>query len=343
MLSKTLHLARRPDATGEFADEMFEMKESELNEAADGEVIVRVDVLSCEPTQKVWVTDIVQYMPAVAIGAPMRTIFGGTVLASKHPDWKVGERATGFGVWSSHLKANPQVSGWTKVPESSSLELAVACVLCPTTAYIGLHQHGKIQAGETLFVNGAAGAVGSAVVQMGKAAGARVIASAGGPEKCAYVKSLGADECIDYKSEDIAARLEKLCPGEIDVMFDNVGGSQLDAALGQARNFARFVICGSISDYAKLGTGAAPVGPKNFGRILMRRITVRGFIAFDDAEWVAKAAADVPQMIKDGRLKVDMDPVVAPLEKAPEVWRNLLKGSNTGKLLHVINKAPAAN
>eukprot|EP00448_Togula_jolla_P005296 CAMPEP_0170620138 /NCGR_PEP_ID=MMETSP0224-20130122/27897_1 /TAXON_ID=285029 /ORGANISM="Togula jolla, Strain CCCM 725" /LENGTH=342 /DNA_ID=CAMNT_0010946289 /DNA_START=41 /DNA_END=1069 /DNA_ORIENTATION=- len=336
-IAKTLHLARRPDATGEFADDMFVMKESDIGEPADKEVIVRVDVLSCDPTQRIWATDIPQYMPKVEIGEPMRSLFGGTVIASSNPDWAVGDRVTGFGAWSTHLKADPKTFGWNKVAEGTSMQMATACILCPTTAYVGLHKFGKVKAGETLFVNAAAGATGSVVVQLGKAAGARVIASAGGAKKCAYVKSLGADECIDYKSEDVAARLKELCPGEIDVMFDNVGGSQLDAALEQARNFSRFVICGSISEYASLGTGAAPTGPQNFGQILMRRITVRGFIALDETDFVAKAYEDIPKMIKAGTLKVDLHPVDAPLEKAPEVWRNLLQGTNDGKLLHVIN------
>jgi NADPH-dependent curcumin reductase CurA len=196
------------------------------------------------------------------------------------------------------------------------------------TAYFGLTDIGRIQAGETVVVSAAAGAVGSSAVQIAKNLGCRVVGIAGGPDKCAFVQdTLGADAVIDYKAGGIGKALSEACPDGIDVYFDNVGGEILDAVLKRLRLRARIVLCGGISQY---GAGDAARGPANYLALISARARMEGFVIIDYLDRADEALAALGAMAKAGKLTSRID-VVEGLENYPEALRRVLSGKNFGK------------
>jgi NADPH-dependent curcumin reductase CurA len=196
------------------------------------------------------------------------------------------------------------------------------------TAYFGLLEVAQAKAGDIVFVSAAAGAVGSAVVQIAKAKGMTVIGSAGGAEKCDFVKSLGADAVVDYKAQPILKGLAAAAPDGIDVYFDNVGGDHLDAAFALARMRSRFAICGMIEGY----NAAAPMCFKFIMRVIAMRIRVQGFIYTDYMDRMGEFFADMGALVASGQVK-SRDTVVEGLEAMPDAFLGLFSGANTGKML----------
>jgi NADPH-dependent curcumin reductase CurA len=196
------------------------------------------------------------------------------------------------------------------------------------TAYFGLLEAAQGKAGDIVFVSAAAGAVGSAVVQIAKAKGMTVIGSAGGTDKCEFVKSLGADAVVDYKAQPILKGLAAAAPDGIDVYFDNVGGDHLDAAFGLARKDARFAICGMIEGY----NAAEPMCFRFIMRVIAMRIRVQGFIYTEYMPRLGEFHRDMGQWIAAGQVKA-RETVVEGLENTPEAFLGLFEGANTGKML----------
>jgi NADPH-dependent curcumin reductase CurA len=200
------------------------------------------------------------------------------------------------------------------------------------TGYFGLMDVGMPQAGETVVVSGAAGAVGQTVGQMARIKGCRVVGIAGGAAKCAWVvNELGFDACIDYKSGPGAVRagLKEHCPKGVDIYFDNVGGDILDDVLSRINRKARIIICGAISQY---NTTTAVQGPKNYLSLLVNRARMEGIVVFDYADQYHLAIAEMAGYIKDGRMKSKED-VVVGLQTFPETLLKLFNGENFGKLV----------
>jgi NADPH-dependent curcumin reductase CurA len=196
------------------------------------------------------------------------------------------------------------------------------------TAYFGLLDAASAKEGDTVFVSAAAGAVGSVVVQIAKAKGMTVIGSAGGPEKCDWVRSLGADQVVDYKAGPVLKGLAAAAPGGIDVYFDNVGGDHLDAAFALARQNARFAICGMIENY----NDATPPSFRFIMRVIAMRIRMKGFIVFDYFPRMAEFYRDVGAWLANGTVK-SRDTVVDGLDAMPQAFLGLFEGANTGKML----------
>ncbi len=334
--TKALVLKQRPSASSpNFSSEFFELVDTPLRELGHGDFRVRVSVLSCDPTQRIWITEKPQYMPPVAIGEPMRSGFGGTVVESKSRRFPVGSNVTGLGQWSEELVFNESSTAVSLLAPGVPLDVGVASGTCPETAFVGLFCTGPkgLRPGETVLITGAAGATGSAAVQMAKAVGAVVIASAGGPAKCAFVRELGADHVIDYKNERFAKRLAELAHGKIDMVFDNVGGAQLDAALPALALGGRVIICGAISEYEDESTR---YGLKNYTALLMRRASMTGFIIMDDMKAVAEARRAIRNWLRTGQLKIQIDPSEGTLADTPNTVARLFRGENTGKTLHIL-------
>src|SRR6202167_562002 len=235
-------LAQRPDGT--IRDSDFKLVETDVPTPGEGEVLVRNLMLSCDPTQRGWIARDT-YLPAVKIGEVVRSLGAGRIVTSNHPDFAVGDLVSGLVGWQDHVVMKPQ-GQLNKLPPGAPLELAMGALgLTGLTAYFGLLDVGRPVAGETVVVSGAAGATGSGVGQIAKIKGCRVIGIAGGADKCAWVTGdLGVDDCIDYKREDVGAKLSELCPSGVDVYFDNVGGEILDAALARLAFHGRVVLCG---------------------------------------------------------------------------------------------------
>jgi NADPH-dependent curcumin reductase CurA len=206
------------------------------------------------------------------------------------------------------------------------------------TAFVGVVDVGRVEHGETVFVSGAAGAVGSAAAQLARARGAHVIGSAGTPEKVAWLDELGLDAAFDYRETDTRSALRELAPDGIDVYFDNVGGDALEAAIGAMRLRGRIVACGSISRYN--ATEALP-GPRNLFLVVTRRLRMEGFIVSDHADRFPAFLAEVAPRVADGTMRY-RETVVDGIEHAPEAFIGMLEGANVGKMLVRVGPEPAS-
>jgi len=329
-------LARRPQ--GRVQPEDFHWAEGPVPAPAEGEVLVRNLLLSCDPTQRGWMAGDT-YLPAVRIGEVMRAIAGGTVVESRHPGFEPGQLVTGMFGWQDWAIARPESpSAPGLVPPGVPLETALSILgLTGVTAYFGLLEIGRPQRGETVVVSGAAGATGSVVGQLARIKGCRTIGIAGGPEKCRILTGeLGFDAAIDYRAGDVAARLAVLCPRGIDVYFDNVGGEILDAALANLALRGRVVLCGAISRYDE----DRPLpGPSNYLNLLLRRGRMEGFIVLDYLPRAAEAVGALAAWLRDGKLVNRVD-VREGLEQAPAALARLFTGENGGKQLVRIASPP---
>jgi NADPH-dependent curcumin reductase len=297
----------------------------------DGQVLVRNLYLSLDPTQRGWMARDT-YLPAVPIGGVMRSFAAGRVVESRHPGFAPGTVVQGLFGWQDYAVADGNAPGAVgRVPPGVPLTLALSALgMTGLTAYFGLLDVGKVAAGETVVVSGAAGATGSVVGQIARIKGARAIGIAGGKEKCAWlVDDLGFDACIDYKNEDVLARLGQLCPKGVDVYFDNVGGDILDAALARLAFHGRVVICGAISQY---NATELPPGPKHYLNLLLQRGRMEGFLILDYLPRAAEAVKELAAWVAEGKLKDRVD-VMEGLENAPKALGRLFRGENVGKQL----------
>jgi NADPH-dependent curcumin reductase CurA len=330
-------LRRRP--AGEIVPDDLELIETVTPELQDGEVLVRNIYLSLDPTHRIWMSDQDQYLPPVQIGEVMRGGAIGVVEQSRNAALPEGAIVNaGLGGWQDYAVVHEGMA--RRVPHLSDVPLtAHMSVLGATglTAYFGLNDIGKPQPGETVVVSAAAGAVGSIVGQLAKLQGCRVIGIAGGAEKCRWLThELGFDGAIDYKSEDVGEALSRLAPNGVDINFENVGGKVMDAVIGHMNNFSRMPLCGMISTYNR--EGAIP-GPSDFGRVLMHRILIKGFIVIDYLPRAAEAMAELEPLVAGGQLKWKVH-VVDGLENAVSALGRLFTGDHDGKLLIQVSPEP---
>ncbi len=327
-INRQFLLAQRP--VGLPSRETFEFVETPLGEPADGQILVKNAYLSLDPAMRGWMNDAKSYIPPVGLGDVMRALGVGEVVASKHPDYAVGDFVNGaLGVQDYYLGAP---SGFYKVdPKRAPLPLYLSALgMTGMTAYFALLDVGAPKAGDTVVISGAAGAVGSVAGQIAKIKGCRVIGIAGGAEKSKFlIDELGFDGAIDYKNEDLNEALKRECPKGINVYFDNVGGDILDAVLTRIAPKARIVICGAISQY---NNKEAVKGPSNYLSLLVNRARMEGFVVMDYVSQYQAAAAEMAGWLADGKLKSKED-VVSGLETFPETLLKLFSGENFGKLV----------
>ncbi len=298
---------------------------------ADGQVLVRNLYLSLDPTQRGWMARD-SYLPAVAIGEVMRGFAVGRVVESRHDGFAPGDVVRGLFGWQDYARVDANEAGAiSKVPEGAPIPLVMSALgMTGITAYFGLLDVGRPKEGETVLVSGAAGATGSVVGQIAKIKGCRAIGIAGGKEKCDWVvNEAGFDACIDYKSEDVAARIRELCPKGVDVYFDNVGGPILDAALARLALGGRVVLCGAISQY---NATELPPGPKNYLNLLVQRGRMEGFIILDYMPRAGEAIRQLAEWVREGKIKDRVD-IQHGLENAPKTLQRLFRGQNQGKQL----------
>ena len=331
-VNRVWRLRKRP--VGVIGDDVLSLAQESVPEPAEGEFLFRMNYLSLDPTNRIWMSDVDQYMPPVALGDAMRGVVCGTVIKSRHPNFAAGDRVGGLGSWADYQIGTPAMLN--KMGPLGAIPVADAfglfAVVGPT-AYFGLLDLGTPQAGETVVVSAAAGAVGSIVGQIAKIKGCRAVGLAGSDAKCKWiVDELGFDAAINYKTEDLAAALKRSCPKGIDIYFDNVGGDILDACLQQMNLNGRIPTCGLISQYNAVGD--VP-GPKNYPMILMQRLKVQGFIVLDYANRFPEAIGALGQWLQEGKFKFRVD-MYEGLENAVVTLRKLYTGDHQGKLmLHV--------
>jgi len=325
-MTQAWHLKSRPQ--GSPTADNFELKAVELGPLGEGMARIVNRWLSVDPYMRGRMNDVKSYVPPFALDAPMEGGAIGEVVESRSDALQPGDLVLHMAGWRD--EAVLPAAALTKLPDLGVEPQAFLGNLGLTggTAYFGLLDAASAKQGDIVFVSAAAGAVGSAVVQIAKAKGMTVIGSARGADKCAFVRSLGADQAIDYTDGPIAKSLAAAAPSGIDVYFDNVGGDHLDSALALARNNARFAICGMIDAY----NGGQPMALRYILRVIAARIRIQGFLFTDYMTRMPEFYAAMAPWIAAGQVK-SRDTVVEGLERMPEAFLGLFEGANTGKML----------
>jgi NADPH-dependent curcumin reductase CurA len=325
--NREIRLRARP--SGPVGPEHFELAETTLPEPGEGEVLLRNTWMSVDPYMRGRMNPGRSYIAPFAVGAPLEGSALGVVEVSKAPNLAPGDIVRHFRGWRDYAVLP---AAETEKVQTNGLppQLWLGPLGVPgLTAYVGLLRIGRARAGETAFVSGAAGAVGSLACQIAKSLGCRVVGSAGSEEKLEWLRrEVGVDAAIDYRSPRLAADLAAACPNGIDVYFDNVGGAQLEAALALANDHARFALCGMISGY----DGAPAPGPSNLDLAVTRRITLQGFIVIDHGDLAREFEARMRAWISEGKIAW-RETVMEGLEAAPQAFMGLFRGANTGKML----------
>ncbi len=324
------------------------VKESDLRlevvdqpEPAAGEFLVRNEYYSLDPSMKGLMEGSTDYRAPLAIGSVMTCRTVGTIVESKHADYPVGAQVFGFLGMSDYTVTDGEriPVHWYRQPVNPEAALGV---LGGTgmTAYFGLTDIGAPVSGDVLVVSGAAGATGSVAGQIGKIMGCRVIGIAGSPEKCRTLETrLGFDATINYKTENVGAALDRLCPDGINIYFDNVGGDILDECLDRLALHARVVLCGGISHY---NLEHKPPGPSNYFNLVFRRAKMQGFLLSDYLSEADTARQTLRDWFESGEL-VQLSTVVDGFESLPNALVKLFDGYNTGKMMvrndHVVENS----
>jgi len=306
----------------------FELVSTPIPTPGEGQLLIRNRILSMEPAMRGWIDDKPNYLPPVPIGGVMRGFSAGEVIESHLEGYSKGDLVSAMLGWQEYAIGDASAR---PIPAGVDPKLALS-VLGATgvTAYYGLLEIGQPKEGDTVVVSGAAGATGSVVGQIAKLKGCRVIGIAGGGEKCAWLTDKAHfDAAIDYKSDDVDARLEDLCPEGMNVFFDNVGGPILNSALGRLAQGARVVICGSISGY---NAEERPPGPANYYNIVQKRARMEGFVILDYLPRAGEAVAHLVRWVGEGRITWEAD-IQTGFENAPKTLLRLYDGSNFGKQL----------
>lgn len=329
------HIVLKSRPQGEPTVDNFELRVSDTPELKDGEVLVRHQFLSLDPYMRGRMNEGKSYAQAQALDQVMIGGTVGVVEASAHPKFAVGDSVVGMGGWQTYSVVNGDEPGMLRKVSTEHIALSAylgAVGMPGVTAWVGLTQICEPKEGETVVVSAASGAVGTAVGQLAKARGARVVGIAGGPDKCSFVvNEAGFDACIDYKAQADAKSLYKALkeatPNGVDCYFENVGGAIMDAVLLRTNAFARIAVCGMIAGY-----NGEPLPMQNPSLILVNRIKVQGFIVSEHMGLWPQALQELGTMVATGKLKY-RETVADGLAAAPEAFLGLLKGKNFGKQL----------
>lgn len=322
-------IAARP--RGDVKESDFRWNEATIGDPADGQVLIRTVYISLDPTNRIWMNEAESYLPSLPLGNVMRGGGIGVVEESRNPGFAKGDIVQGLLGWQQYSISDG--AGLGKLPKGLPVPLTAFFGLLGhigLTAYFGLLDICEPKPGETLVISTAAGAVGSLVGQIGKIKGCHVVGLTGSDEKCRWIKDeLGFDAAINYKTANVPEALQQACPKGIDIYFDNVGGTILEAVLNQINQGARISVCGMISQYCS----DDPVpGPSNLANLIMKRARMEGFLCTDYMPRAEEGFTQLIGWLMQGKLKYKVD-VVQGLENTPGALRKLFDGSNTGKLI----------
>jgi len=327
-INRQWHIAANPEGRALREDD-FHLTETALTPLMAGQVRVKTDYLEFTPSLKGQMENRLSYAAKTQLGQVMRGRGIGWVVESRSDDFEIGDIAHGYLGWQEYA-ALPS-SELRKLPDDDYARLHLGPLgSSGKAAYFGLFEAGKPSSGDTVIISGAAGAVGSMVGQMAKITGCRVIGVAGGAVKRAHlIDRLGLDGAIDYKNEDIYSAMKALAPNGFNVVFDNVGGDFLQAALGNLAVGARVVICGAITRYE---TDDPPAGPSNYFQLVHKRATMQGILSPDYKAQFPIATAQIRKWIEAGQFKYFED-IQEGFENAPATFMRLFSGKNIGKQL----------
>ena len=334
LMNKQILLVSRPQ--GEASSANFRLAEVPVpQDLADGQVLVRHHVLSLDPYMRGRMNDSKSYAQPQPLDTVMIGGTAGEVLLSRNPKFSPGDKVVGMGGWQQYSVIDAAQAGMLRKVDATHVPLSAylgAVGMPGVTAWYGLIKICQPKAGETVVVSAASGAVGSAVGQLAKARGCRVVGIAGGAEKCGYVvDELGFDACVDYKAHTdpkaFYSALKQATPDGVDGCFENVGGAILDAVLARMNAFGRVAVCGMISGY-----NGEPIPLMHPQLILQSRLRVEGFIVSEHMEVWPEALKELAGMVASGKLKY-RESVAMGIESAPQAFLGLLKGKNFGKQL----------
>ena len=329
LINNKIVLKKRPNPS--VTEELFELKTEELKELQDGEILVNVKYVSIDPAMRGWISDVGNYSEPVAIDGTMRSLGVGKIISSKDKDFIENEYVVGWLGWQKYavvsksaiqIKINPN-----EVPLSANLG---ALGLNGITAFAGLVDICKPKTNETIVVTTAAGSVGSAVGQIAKIYGCKIIGFTSSDEKAEICKKeFGYDKVINYKKADnLSSCLKQIAPNGIDCFFDNVGGDQFDAVMENVNINARVVICGTIG----MPSYPIPNGPRVNRTLLVKRAKIEGLLVLDYFNRYKEIYDQLAKWFKDGKLKNKED-ISHGLSKAPSSLVKILNGLNLGKKL----------
>ena len=298
-----------------------------------GEALIKVGLISIDPTIRTWMNDAPGYLPPIQINDVIRAGGAGVVVESSHDAYQVGDIVFGMTGWQEWCIASG-ANTFNTLPKGMGIDLPTmlnVTGMTGVTAYFGMMEVGALTPGDVVVVSGAAGATGSVAGQIAKAKGAaKVVGIAGGPDKCREVVELyGFDECLDYRQGDLTAQLHRSCPKGIDIYFDNVGGEILDAALVNIAPRGRVVVCGAISQYNE---STPSHGVMNHAMLIVRRARMEGFLVLDYFDRIQEAQMELGGLLLSGALQ-HREHVVEGLENAPAALNLLFSGGNHGKTL----------
>jgi NADPH-dependent curcumin reductase CurA len=323
--NRQILLAETPKS--KLGPEHFKLTEGEMPKPAEGEVLVRVRLISLDAANRAWMQG-ATYRSAVTAGSVMAGGSVAEVIESHAPQFKPGDLVFGDTGWQEYASVPAKVL--TRLPKIEPMTNLISVYgIAGLTAYFGLLDIGNPKSGETVVVSAAAGSVGSIVGQIAKIKDCRVIGIAGGAEKCVWLKNqLGFDEAVDYKSGALFKTLKSAAPNGIDVYFDNVGGEIFEACLAQMNVRGRIACCGAVSQYDMAAPASGPRGVP--GLIVVKRLRAEGFIVTDFFDQRERAIADLQSWVQSGKLKVQED-LIEGLENTPQALIGLLAGENRGK------------
>jgi NADPH-dependent curcumin reductase CurA len=330
MINRQWLLASHPGAQLTRSDFAWQEAPVAADAPASGQILLQTELLLCAPTIRNWISgNRSSYYPTIEIGSPIMAPGVARVVASDDAAFPVGARVLGTLAWQDYQWVDPAY-GYRHLPdEVASVDALGVLGMNALTAYFGVLEVAQPKAGEVMLVSGAAGSVGSVAAQIGRIVGARVVALCGGAEKARWLREeCGVDEVIDYKAEDVLARLDALCPTGIDVFFDNVGGTLLRDVVARLRRGARVALCGQIATY----DGAAGDPPLDMMRIIYGAIRLQGFLVPDYAARYEEATLQLAQWLGEGKLahREDLRDGLAAL---PETFASLFSGDNSGTLI----------
>jgi NADPH-dependent curcumin reductase CurA len=328
-INRQILLKARP--TGIAQAEHFEIVETPMDDCADGHILVMNHILSAEPAMRGWIADAGNYTAPVPIGSVMRALATGMVIASRHPDFAVGDVVTGWLGWQLYACV-PPTAVIRKVAEKDlplSLSLGILGIN-GVTAHLALTGIGAPKPGETVLVSTAAGAVGSAAGQIAKIFGCRTVGITGGAQKAALCRdSFGYDVAIDYRTEGMDAAIATACPEGIHIYYDNTAGAISDAVYQHLALKARVIVCGTASIPS---WDSWPSGPRVERHLLVKRARMEGFVVFDHMDKYETSIAILADWVRAGKLQYRED-ILEGIEACPDALAGLYRGENLGKRL----------
>lgn len=321
-------LAQRPTGVPTTAD--FTIVEKEIPQVAEGQLRVRNVGLAVDPATRTLLDEVAGYRAALQIQDTIPGMIIGVVEESRNPNYRLGDVVGAYTGWETHSVIDASNFALERFEVASGVPLTAylgTLGWSGVTAYIGLHHIGEMRSGDAVVISAAAGSVGNVAGQLAKGHGCRVVGVVGSDEKVAVCQRIGFDTVVNYRREDLATAIRTTCPAGVNVYFDNVGGVVLNTMLPLMADFGRIAVCGMVADY---NHGATPTANYNLWQVVVHRLTMRGFLAGDNAAWVLEARRALADHVRSGDLSL-LENVSRGLESAPQAFVRLMSGETVGK------------